>query len=1006
MINTMETSQIPTTLPEVEQLVRELYQPNRPEKISRIQEILQGIQKSPEGWQIAEALILRPDSNVKFFAALTFTVKLNTETLETDDAISVLQKLVAGLIAALHDGNGNIAVVKICGTLVTHFIRHSHVWPLCIRNLSCWLINRTYVHFDEIIEPPPVEDMVRSLSRDNFLAILLFAQSLAFEAKRIDVNSSDYIAFHERVRDNCKDLKIFLTHSIPHSEAAVAKEAMHCLRAWLKYANTSPNGNVVIENLRELALPLIDCLSFEELQDDAMELLIYSTRRWDKEFPGDHYELLYPVFESDWARAKYNKLLKSDTHEDELQFGEFLVAFGENKKFMTACTNKQCINILTSLVGLLGAEGYPEVDDKIFFKAITFWENFIFHLQSWHEAKGLEIDLNKPPGSLVMQAASIGWRKIQQPPTAVYKSWEPEEQFAFKTARKHFCDFLGLVYPLAPKQIVSSLVQNTMEAFSISNWAEFETLAYCLYGVADFGATTEKDILKTLFSSGLLESLHRSQDVVPVYAMKTFNELIVCYKCIFTTYKELVPDVLSLLFGTMSDQHFAESSATSIHKLCSTSQPCRLLLTSEVGTFLDHYESWRNQGLDLKAEEKISGAIAYVIRDVPDDTQKANAFQRLMIIVGVDIESSLRLASYGEGLVIAPDDPIIARAYDLKRRTAAPVRSLEVAFQLAIRVVHCLLNIAKGLQKDDGLALDSDGSDDESTEAPTTADLGERNVDIMRILIQLRDTFSSNSEVVDKLCKIIKAGLSETKPGPFVFPPEMVVDFLTSGWQNDVDKAVKEAATLVTCSNKHYPQDILRHLLVWVLGLLHQISDPDDYPELARNGIELIQKIMTSRALMFMAEPPEVLEFIFAFAIKMMHASSAFKDAAVDFWVAFITLKSPRPDTQERIDNAMLYVGPQLCESLIRNVGGEALRSDVDRFSRPIVRLATRHIRARTWFHAALHGPAFPSDRVGAKEKDLFLKKIISLRGRTTEASKTVREFWQECRGSAYAYAS
>jgi hypothetical protein len=69
----------PTTLPEVEDMVRMLYQPNPPELISRIQEILQQVQKSPEGWQLAEHLLDRPDTNVKFFGALTIIVKLNTE---------------------------------------------------------------------------------------------------------------------------------------------------------------------------------------------------------------------------------------------------------------------------------------------------------------------------------------------------------------------------------------------------------------------------------------------------------------------------------------------------------------------------------------------------------------------------------------------------------------------------------------------------------------------------------------------------------------------------------------------------------------------------------------------------------------------------------------------------------------------------------------------------------------------------------------------------------------
>lgn len=75
----MENIPIPNTLPEVEQLIHELYKPNSAETITRIQEVLQRLQKSPQGWQLAQGLLTCPGDNIKFFGALTIIVKLNTE---------------------------------------------------------------------------------------------------------------------------------------------------------------------------------------------------------------------------------------------------------------------------------------------------------------------------------------------------------------------------------------------------------------------------------------------------------------------------------------------------------------------------------------------------------------------------------------------------------------------------------------------------------------------------------------------------------------------------------------------------------------------------------------------------------------------------------------------------------------------------------------------------------------------------------------------------------------
>jgi len=61
------------------QLITALYSPGPPDRIRQIQEVLQRVQKSPEGWQLAESLLSNPDEKIKFFGALTFIVKLNTE---------------------------------------------------------------------------------------------------------------------------------------------------------------------------------------------------------------------------------------------------------------------------------------------------------------------------------------------------------------------------------------------------------------------------------------------------------------------------------------------------------------------------------------------------------------------------------------------------------------------------------------------------------------------------------------------------------------------------------------------------------------------------------------------------------------------------------------------------------------------------------------------------------------------------------------------------------------
>ena len=69
----------PQSVDEVAQLVKRLYQPGNAQVISQIQEQLQTLQRSNDGWQLADALLGYDDLNIRFFGALTFTVKLNND---------------------------------------------------------------------------------------------------------------------------------------------------------------------------------------------------------------------------------------------------------------------------------------------------------------------------------------------------------------------------------------------------------------------------------------------------------------------------------------------------------------------------------------------------------------------------------------------------------------------------------------------------------------------------------------------------------------------------------------------------------------------------------------------------------------------------------------------------------------------------------------------------------------------------------------------------------------
>lgn len=70
----------PLGFAEIEGLVKSLYEPGQAKKISQTEATLRVLQRSPQGWEIADALLKSEDEQVRFFGALTLTVKLNADS--------------------------------------------------------------------------------------------------------------------------------------------------------------------------------------------------------------------------------------------------------------------------------------------------------------------------------------------------------------------------------------------------------------------------------------------------------------------------------------------------------------------------------------------------------------------------------------------------------------------------------------------------------------------------------------------------------------------------------------------------------------------------------------------------------------------------------------------------------------------------------------------------------------------------------------------------------------
>lgn len=69
----------PLPYEEIERLVKSIHEPGQAKKIAENEATLRVLQRSPQGWEIADALLKSDNEQVRFFGALTLTVKLNAD---------------------------------------------------------------------------------------------------------------------------------------------------------------------------------------------------------------------------------------------------------------------------------------------------------------------------------------------------------------------------------------------------------------------------------------------------------------------------------------------------------------------------------------------------------------------------------------------------------------------------------------------------------------------------------------------------------------------------------------------------------------------------------------------------------------------------------------------------------------------------------------------------------------------------------------------------------------
>lgn len=538
----------------------------------------------------------------------------------------------------------------------------------------------------------------------------------------------------------------------------------------------------------------------------------------------EQYSALGSLLESPWAAEQYQRLLHGNHHEDGISFGLLLLAYGDAKvQDLMTSTDERSQRFLGSLSGLLAADGYLVGDDLIFVPALEFWSTFIETMIDNAFTEGVETHTWRPYAEQHLKAVVMNcWRKIQWPPVETFAEWDSTERVAFGDARKDVSDMLQSVFTLEGLSLVTFFADLFLRSLAAQSWTELEASAFCLGALSDCISDDAKydHELSKVFASSFFELLGQAQGPIPLRLRQTGLALIERYCEYFERHAQYLPNALNLLFAAVGDPVLGGPSARSISTLCSS---CRSILTGEAGAFIRHYQSIRgSQVLDPLAEERIVLSIASIIQAIKDEHQRLSMFEELYAFLKKDFELAVQLKA--EPGLLNLSHPDFLRGLDPPNPQSVPPVE-EISLQIAARSLRCLASMAKGMQdvKEHPIDLDS-----EPQTYHTSARLAALQENIMRCLVEVQRAFSASGEVVEIICNIFRAGFSETEPGPFVFPPNVVTGYFV---QQPFETPRVGTLLSTACSfvgslyrgPKAYVPDQLVRLFPWVISLLQAL---------------------------------------------------------------------------------------------------------------------------------------------------------------------------------------
>lgn len=912
-------------------------------------------------------------------------------SMDAEKAQAVQLRLISWLVKHSLSGESKAVFRKLCSVLTTYFIQSPLTWERPLLHLAlCFRHGDSFSAEDINYATMSMSTVLPALDAAQLRGLLEFAGSIAEGSRKLSKSSSVHANTHasmERAVDDAVQLVRWGLDS--HFPSEIKADALQVYSDWVDYVEPVwPKNTEDVQQLRSLLGEASQCLLDDEISRDALQIFRDMLESYSTFFRPQHMELLFRV------TSEHLRHQIADADDDSVRVVTFIVALG--------CGNIQQIvegpseefgsrTVIDTLMDVVQMEGIPGDADMLSYHTIEFWNCYIEYVIDILASD----DLNNahPPwldhARLVLsRIVELLYRKLWIPPASTAEQWTDEEQKNFTEFRQDCTDLMNSICDLLGKSMLQQLVGFALQSLGTKAWRGVEAALKCLNTVCDTVVedSENEEVIAALFRSDLFVQMANFEQPISTQTRKTAIEMLASYGQYISDHQEFLHHTVRFLFAALESPSLANGASMSIGTICSA---CRTDLTGLLPDFLVQYQKFLDSpGNNNFTKLKIIGGIASIIQAMRPESVKAEPLLVLISNIEKDIEDTKQYAAGGD---------------------------MEMAELVGVTALECLAAVGKGMQEVDEVTTLDDDDDQSNMQNGSgnfwTSESGQNVQSHIMNCFSVLQVIGMYSGAVDAACQVLRSGFAETHPGPFVFPPSVTVEFLQQCNINtaQLEAVLATASMLITTSSRQHSKltdDAARTIFQITGGFTETLQQASNDPGVASGCIELWTRMMPAYThVLFMHITPNILDF----TLSSIEAPETFpKKAACEFWKVVIQPQSKRipPETQQSIDNVMMHYGPKLVMCLTRQIGGHAQRSDLDILCGPLVVMLVRQPQIKTWLTQGLGDSSFPGTNMSMKNREIFLKTLMTVRSDGKRVKDTVREFWAACRGTVMSYSS